>query len=72
MFGVIVAVVFSNIVAVLLGTEGVYESELESQLQVNYLAQVRLMMQATACLASKLRIWRASVLLGFYADVREI
>jgi hypothetical protein len=46
MFGVIVAVVFSNIVAVLLGTEGVYESELESQLQVNYLAQVRLMMQA--------------------------
>lgn len=39
MFGVIVAVVFSNIVAVLLGTEGVYESELESQLQVNYLAQ---------------------------------
>ncbi len=40
MFGVIVAVVVSNLVAVLVGTEGVYESELETQLQVNYLAQV--------------------------------
>lgn len=39
MFGVIVAVVVSNTVAVLLHTEGVYESELEAQLQVSYLAQ---------------------------------
>lgn len=40
MFGVIVAVVTSNAVAVLLGTEGVYESELELEVRVNYLAQV--------------------------------
>jgi hypothetical protein len=40
MFGVIVAVVTSNAVAVLLGTEGVYESELEMEVRVNYLAQV--------------------------------
>ena len=40
MFGVIVAVVTSNAVAVLLGTEGVYESELELEVRVNYLAHV--------------------------------
>lgn len=40
MFGIIVAVVVSNLVAIVFGTQGVYESELEAQLQVNYLAQV--------------------------------
>lgn len=39
MFGIIVAVVVSNLVAIVFGTQGVYESELEAQLQVNYLAQ---------------------------------
>ena len=34
-------VIVSNGVAVLLGTTGVYESELESELRLNYLAQVR-------------------------------
>ncbi len=38
--GVIAAVCTSNAVAVLCGTEGVYESELEASLGLNYLSQV--------------------------------
>lgn len=39
--GVIASVCTSNAVAVLCGTEGVYESELEASLGLNYLSQVR-------------------------------
>ena len=38
--GVIAAVCTSNAVAVLCGTDGVYESELEASLGLNYLSQV--------------------------------
>ncbi|KAL4442514.1 hypothetical protein ABPG77_005098 [Micractinium sp. CCAP 211/92] len=39
MLGVILAVITANACAVLLGTEGVYESELEAEIRLNYLAQ---------------------------------
>lgn len=40
LLSIIVSVIASNACAVLLGTEGVYESELEAELHLNYLAQV--------------------------------
>ncbi|KAL4447790.1 hypothetical protein ABPG75_005009 [Micractinium tetrahymenae] len=39
MLGVILAVITANACAVLLGTEGVYESELEAEIRLNYLPQ---------------------------------
>lgn len=39
MFGVILAVITANACAVALGTAGVYESELEAEIRLNYLPQ---------------------------------
>ena len=56
--GVIVSVVTSNAVAVACGTEGVYESELEANLGLNYLSQVGSpYMGHTAAAASALNAW---------------
>lgn len=49
LMGVIVAVLTANAVAVLAGTEGVYESELEHEARVNYLPQVGPLWLALAC-----------------------
>lgn len=53
MLGVILAVITANACAVLLGTEGVYESELEAEIRLNYLPQARRMrgcLPASPCL----------------------